>query len=403
VRIAILSETFTKNMGYVERHLPRALARLGPEVHVVAANLQAYHSDPHYATTYEPFNGPAVQPCGTEEIDGFTLHRLPHAMLLGYVRIDGLARALRELRPDVVQTFAAASWIPLAAAASKVELGYELFTGAHQTASVMSPSLLRGPRVSYERMRSDVRRALPGRLVGMATTRCYAATVDCADVAVRFYGVPKRKVTIAPLGVDTDVFRPARTAAELADRHTFRERLGAGDGDMVCVYTGRFTAAKQPIFLARAVARLRAEGVPIRAWFFGDGPQSDEIAGQPGSLVHSFVPSSELAAVYRAADVGVWPTQESMSMLDAAACGLTIVVNDQLQARERVDGNGLTYRLGDVEDLCAVLHRLVEPSLRASLGEAGAQKVASQFSWAQLGRRRLSDYETALASRGVRR
>ena len=201
VRIAILSETFTKNMGYIERHLPRALARLGAEVHVIAANLQAYHSDPNYSTTYEPFNGPAVVPCGTEYIDGFALHRLPHAKLLGYIRIVGLSTELRRLRPDVVQTFAAASWIPLSAARSKVELGYKLFTGAHQTASVMSPTLLRGSRISYERVRSDVRRALPGLLVGIATSRCYAATIDCADVAVRFYGVPSKKISIVPLGV----------------------------------------------------------------------------------------------------------------------------------------------------------------------------------------------------------
>ena len=88
-------------------------------------------------------------------------------------------------------------------------------------------------------------------------------------------------------------------------------------------------------------------------------------------------------------------------MIDAAACGLPIVVNDQLRARERVDGNGLTYRSGDVADLAAVIRRFLDPSLRLSLGQAGARKMATTFSWDGIARRRLHDYEAALLPRGA--
>jgi glycosyltransferase involved in cell wall biosynthesis len=89
-------------------------------------------------------------------------------------------------------------------------------------------------------------------------------------------------------------------------------------------------------------------------------------------------------------------------MIDAAACGLPIVVNDQLRARERVDGNGLTYRLGDVDDLAAVIRRLFDPSIRSTLGRAGARKVADSFSWEGIARQRLHDYEAAIEARGAR-
>src|SRR5438132_12739476 len=42
-------------------------------------------------------------------------------------------------------------------------------------------------------------------------------------------------------------------------------------------------------------------------------------------------------------------------MLDAAACGLPVVANDTMTASERLDGNGVRYRLNDQADLARVL------------------------------------------------
>jgi glycosyltransferase involved in cell wall biosynthesis len=63
----------------------------------------------------------------------------------------------------------------------------------------------------------------------------------------------------------------------------------------------------------------------------------------------SFVPVNELADYFRAADIGVWP-RESTSMLDAAACGLPIVVNDT-SSLLGIEGNGLVYELNNVDDM----------------------------------------------------
>ena len=84
-------------------------------------------------------------------------------------------------------------------------------------------------------------------------------------------------------------------------------------------------------------------------------------------------------------------------MLDAAACGLPVVVNDTLIAIERIEGNGITYRLNDVDDLVCVLLGLGDPDTRKKLGEKGAIKMAQNFSWESLARRRLRDFELALS------
>lgn len=85
-------------------------------------------------------------------------------------------------------------------------------------------------------------------------------------------------------------------------------------------------------------------------------------------------------------------------MLDAAACGLPIVVNHTMNAVERIDGNGLTYILGDLNDLIRVLGSLRYKDERRKLGSVGAIKMASTFSWESVTNRRLADYEAALSS-----
>lgn len=90
-------------------------------------------------------------------------------------------------------------------------------------------------------------------------------------------------------------------------------------------------------------------------------------------------------------------------MLDAAACGLPVVVNDTLRATERIEGNGLTYLLNDQGSLERVLSGLLDPAARKSLGEVGARRMAELFSWESLVRRRIADYRQALGPRAEMR
>jgi glycosyltransferase involved in cell wall biosynthesis len=243
-------------------------------------------------------------------------------------------------------------------------------------------------------------RSLPGWLVSLFTEKCYAITSDCAEVAARFFGVPRNKIDICPLGVDTEIFKPISSPDERQARFQTRQRLGFSDSDIVCVYTGRLGEDKNPLLLARAVAQLIAAGEPFRGLFVGNGVQAQAIQSCSGSVTHAFVPVQELGDLYRAADIGVWPTQESTSMLDAAACGLPIVANHTMGAPERLDGNGLSYQLNDVEDLARVLRELRDAEMRRRLGMHGVQKMARDFSWESVAKRRLQDYQAALRSSG---
>ncbi len=377
--------------------LPKYLARLGAETHVIATDL----SPSYRQKSANAANTGACEPllAGTVEVrDGFTLHILGHKSVAGYMRMLGLWEKLYSIRPDIVQTIAVAGWIPLEAALYQPLIGYKLFTGCHMTASVFPLASENLPWWSKKRLACLLSRAVPGRFTSLFAEVCYGATSDCADVAVRFFGVPRDKINVCPLGVDVELFSPISNGKAIEGRLDLRRRLGFVESDIVCIYTGRFTEDKNPVLLARAIAQLVRRGESFRGLFVGDGFQAQAIQSCSGCVIHAYVPVQHLGQFFRAADIGAWPTQESMSMLDAAACGLPIVVNHTLAARERIEGNGLTYNLNDVEDLIRVLLVLRDSETRQRLGGLGTLKMSNDFSWESVAKRRLHDYDVALGT-----
>ena len=392
--------SFPRDMGYSNTMLARYLAQIGADVHYIATDLPVYHKSRDARSAYSNFSADTTMTPGeSEPYDGYTVHCIGHRYLLGVPMFIGLYDKLRQIRPDVVQLFINAGWAPIQTAAAKLALGFRLFSAAHTTVSVFP--LARRVIRPWDRdwIANLATRAIPGRLVSVFTERCYAATGDCAEVATRFYGMPERKVSVVPLGVDTQNFYPPRTSAELERRSQLRRELGVAETDLVCIYTGQFTDAKNPMVLARAVEILRKAGMQVRGLFIGNGSQGDAISKCDGCVVLPFMPHRELPQYYRAADIGAWPTQESMSMLDAAACGLPIIVNDTLLATERIDGNGITYRLNDPVDLADKIRLLGDPEYRRRLGSVGSRRMTELFSWDAIARRRLADYAAALPSR----
>jgi glycosyltransferase involved in cell wall biosynthesis len=398
MRIAVLAYTFPRGMGYIGNMLPRYLARLGAEVHYLTMDLPHYFQSADRLSSYGTFAGlDVMRPGAVEAYDGFTLHGMGHRVALGQMKYVGLEEKLAELRVDVVQSLLAIGWPALQAAQARRKLRFSLFTANHTTASVFPLAQRKGTTMSAARAKNFVTRFAPGRYVSWQSVKCYAATVDCARVAIDFFGVQRRKVALAPLGVDTDLFWPLRTEADRADRRALRAELGVADEDVLFIYTGQFTDSKNPLVLADAVDVMAQRGLHVRALFIGDGAQTPALAARARAIVRPFMPNAILPRFYRAADVGVWPAQESTSMLDAAACGLPIVVNDTLQAMERIKGNGLQYRLNDVNDLVRVLDTLMDPQRRHELGSIGATRMVREFSWRELAARRLADYEASLS------
>ena len=399
LRIVVVSAFFSEGMGYTENCLPRALAARGHDVHVITSTFNVYGTSSDYEVTYQPFLGPPVTGATHSVVDGYRVRRLESTARFGYVRMRRLGRAVRGLRPDIVHSLEIASLETWELALNKPIGGYRLFTETHQHMSVVRPYLKRdGSYIRKALYRAT--RTLPTQLAGRAVEKCYAISPDCATVATTFFGVDPDKITHRCLGTDTTLFHPVGTRNDSDARQQLRGSLGFSPDDIVCVYSGRFSADKNPLVLARAIDALSRAGSPFKALFIGDGAQKREIAACANVTIVGFSKHEALAAYYRAADIGVWTTQESMSMLDAAASGLPLVVSAEIGETGRVTGNGLTYAENDVGALVATLRTLRSADRRRALGAEGRRKMVAEFSWARVAAATEADYLDVLGRGG---
>jgi glycosyltransferase involved in cell wall biosynthesis len=399
MKIVVITEWFSEKMGYAENCLPKALALLGHEVHLITTSAQVYYNDPLYEISYRNFLGPAIVDCGSKFIDGYTLHRLPLETIRGRILIKGLLKKLRQISPDIVQTFDGTSLSTIQCAIGKIEMGYKFYTANHIVASVFP---LANEKSSFS-IRYLIKRgkllllfSIPGRIVSLLTTRCYPATSDALDIAVRFMWVQKQKVKISLLGVDTEIFFPLSTQEHVKERLELRKLFGIESDEILCIYTGRFTYAKNPLCLAKAIHELNNRGEKYKAIFFGDGEQFSEIIKCIGCIIHPFVHFLELPKFYRIADIGVWPKQESTSVLDATSCGLPVIISDKVIAPERIEGNGISYKESNIDDMINSLLKLKEKELRKEMGILGIKKIRTQLSWDHIACQRVKDYEEAI-------
>ncbi|MEI6370137.1 MAG: glycosyltransferase family 4 protein [Nostocales cyanobacterium ELA608] len=402
MKIVILTPWFAENMGYADNCLPKAIAALGHEVHVVTSNVKPYFNSHNYADNYEKFLGKGIVDCEVKQIDGYTLHRLQYSWEKGQLNIQGLFKKLQELKPDIVQSFDCFDRITYQAAFAKIILGYKLFLGCHVHASVF-PAAIENNNFLKLSLKSKIKSVLNLRFLlrknflNYSSEKCYAISPDCADIAIRFGGIENKKVSVSPLGVDTEIFGFPIEQEYQKIRQKTRQELGFSESDIVCIYTGRCSEDKKPLYLAQAVEILAKQGKNFRALFIGDGPQIELEAIQSclGSIIHSFVPVKELAKFYWAADIGVWPKQESTSQVDAMACKLPLILSNKVQVYERIDGNGLTYEEGNILDLANKIEMLSDPNLRQKMSDIGFNRVKNQFSWEQIAKQRIQDYMTA--------
>jgi glycosyltransferase involved in cell wall biosynthesis len=374
MKVALVVETFARDMGYISNTLPKYLARNGVEVHVITTELSPYHQigsadavfGEQFARSNRNIQGQR------QSIDGYTLHTLGHRYSLGYPRLVGLESALRDIHPDVVCIIQSTGWIPLECARYRRRLDYRLVIGNHSGKTMFNPS---GSWLSLKRARSYMLRTVPGWYIASQSDHCVAPTRDCAEVASEYFGIPSRKVRVMNLPVDTDFFYPDSGPmrpghAKPSTRAALRDSLGIASDELVCVYSGKLTADKNALVLAKAVAALRGEGMRVRGLFIGSGAQESEIKASPGAIAIPFMPISQLGDYFRVADV-----------------------KDLAHVREFT----AVYRAGDPASLAQQIRTLAEPAERLLRSELAARLGDQRFSGQRYALRRIEQFREALA------
>jgi alpha-1,6-mannosyltransferase len=202
---------------------------------------------------------------------------------------------------------------------------------------------------------------------------------------------------VCPLGVDADVFHPARRERAL------RKRLGLAKHARLCVFAGRFAPAKN---LPVLVDAFRMLGPPYHLLLVGNGPCLPALPRNVTVLPFERDPA-RLAAIVGGADAFVQAGEREsfgLAVVEAMACGVPVVAAADGAAPEIVTPDcGVLVRAGSAADLADGVAALY--SDRNAMGVAARARAESHFGWDRVFRRLLRQYASvapAAAARALR-
>lgn len=236
----------------------------------------------------------------------------------------------------------------------------------------------------FAEMQKQVARQLPELLTVSSTS-----ATDIADD----FGVSPEQLHVVPLGVDTELFKPA------PDR--VRNRI--------IVIASADVPLKGVSHLLHAASRLRVERdveVQLVAKLEPNGPTEKLIAELGISdivQISSGLTDEELAALLASAEIACIPSLYegfSLPAVEAMASGTPIVASRAGALPEVVGTDGECARLvapGDVDDLTKVLGELLDSPLELHrLGAAGRRRAVDVFSWESVAAQTVAVYEQAI-------
>lgn len=378
MRIVHVTNYFMPELGYQEHHLAKYQAQAGHEVHVITSN-RAYPPQSDYAVL-EPLYPSRTVETGVERRDGYRVHRLQaHMERNMQLFLQGLIGEIRSLNPDLVVAHGFTRFETLRLAFWKALLRprFRLVVDDHTLWSAYHQVLYR--RIYYRLVRAAY------RVFGRGIHRVVPVSQETSAFLGTVFGVPPDAMQVVPLGADCDLF-----AFDSAARAGTRKELGVPADAVTILYAGKVTEEKGVHLLCSAFGRLAEQDSGCFLLIVGSGiggPYADkiracaELVAVPRVIWHDHVSHEELPAYFSAADIAVWPLQETMAALEAAACGRPVVLRDSVAGRERTAaGNGLTC--GSPAELEAALATLIDnPSLREEMGRRGATFVRGHFDW----------------------
>lgn len=381
MNIVHLTNYFQPALGYQELFLAKEHVNLQHNVWIVTSD--RFFPFPDYEKTVKSILGDRIVGEKEEELSGFKIIRLKS--LFEYsarVKLKGLKHTIRKIKPDIVICHGMSNFIALDIIPLKKELNFKLIYDEHMIKSVENRSFI--GRIFYKFF--DFKRILRNgdKIVGVADV--------CVDFIIEKYKFPKNRVEMIPLGADTELFR-----FNDQKRIKFRQKLNIPTESIVIVYTGKLTFMKGPHNILLAIELIKEKiQKNVTLLFVGNIEENyvetfnnakDRVKNKFQIINTEAVKNEELVDVYSASDIACWPRQSSMSMIEAASCGLPIICCDFLTERYK-NNNGIPIKEDDIPDLSNALLKLInDDNLRGQMGKNGRDYIENTLSWKNIAKK----------------
>ena len=220
--------------------------------------------------------------------------------------------------------------------------------------------------------------------------RIVVVTPAFEEHLVNHWKVPRGKIAVVENGVETDLFSPQSTDANL------RRELGIEDRFVVS-YIGTLGMAHGLETLVEAATQLQVVSPEVLFLLVGEGADKERIIAlaasrgltnfrfvdqQPRERIPSYICASD-ACLVLLKKTDLFKTVIPTKMLEFMACARPVILGVDGQAREIVEEAkaGIFTEPESPSDLVAAIQRLAQnPALREQMGRGGRRHILARYS-----------------------
>jgi glycosyltransferase involved in cell wall biosynthesis len=215
---------------------------------------------------------------------------------------------------------------------------------------------------------------------------CDAETVKKEIIQLADY--PQEKIVVFPWGIDLSLFKP-----DISLRVNLRKRLGI-EGKKVIIMNRSFKTLYGIEYFLKALPKVRLKVPNVHVLLIGSGPLETELRKLVEELkIESVVKfmggvnNEEMPSYLNASDLYVSSSLSdgtSLSLLEAMACALPVVVTDVPAILEWVENgvNGLVVPRRSIDELAeAIIYLLQREDVRKEMGEKNIAIAKERADW----------------------
>ena len=394
MRIAHVMSYFQPQLGYQEYYLAREQRKMGHDVCVFTSDRR--RPIKAFSKTFGTVLRSRYVGRGEFDEDGVKVVRLPCFLEFhDQIFVRNLRKALIDFRPDILCVHDEISYFALISLIHKIFLKLPVVMDVHADYINMSKNFLRR-FVFHLLSKNPLYRMLYRR-----SDAYIAISKDSKEWLSNELGIKKNQIVVVPLGAEAELFSPS-----VLQRQQIREKYQFEDS-AVLIYAGKLILGKDVELLLQAASLLTRKGLNIKVLIVGSGPENyqsklqelvEQLRIKDIVVFRSFVDKKDLPGLYNAADIGVWPGDPSITIIEAMATGLPVVIPLLACTSHYFEYDiGFHFPRGNTVELAKRLELLViNDGVRQKKGLEARRMVVDNLNWHSINAKTIEVYRNAM-------
>lgn len=384
MKIVHLMYWYIPNMGYQENFLPMEQQKLGNDVHIITSNLVPFFENIK--------NNSRKLKITTFIENNVKIHRLPCYYEIkdsGQIIISGIKKKLREINPDILHCHGIFNTISILAILYQNKFKYKLFIDDHSHKGnfhinkLYKRLFVHFVSIYVKKNRNRINCLFP-------------VQYSSKSILEKFF--PNINMKLLHLGANENIFFPSNML-----RDSVRNSLGIIKDKILIVTSGKFDENKDIIYLLNAFLKLDYNGKYVLL-IIGKGKTEymnklrEKINNENVTervIFLDFLKNQELNKYYNAADIGIWPGDHSIGVIEAISSGLPVIVPESDKGYKILFENeaAIGFKRRNTNSLINSIKALSKSKAREKLRHQGLKLISNELSWTNIAKKSIHYYE----------